>query len=92
MITTLIALSIIGLCFLIFWSRGSSSYFNIRRLKHKGLLKSKRPTMFDVRQLIIEGHKNEAIELYALLFKVNRKEARKNVDNIEKHIQEKHHI
>lgn len=88
--TTLIALGIIILAFLIFW--GSNWFSPMQRLRKRGLLKTKNPTMFDVRRLIVEGHKDEAVELYTFLFKVTRKEAKKNVNDIEKHIQEKHQI
>ena len=64
-------------------------FWTSRRQKHKG---QNRPTMFDVRQLIIQGKKEDALKLYAQIYKVSCSEAKKNVDELEKHIQEKHRI
>jgi len=46
-----------------------------------------KPTMFDVRQLLIEGKKDEAIRVYTQLFKVSSGEARKAVEELERSIQ-----
>jgi len=46
-------------------------------------------TMFDVRQCILEGEKEIAIQIYSELFKTSQEEARIAVDQLEKSIHEK---
>jgi len=50
---------------------------------------SRKLTMFQVRELILKGDKDSAIYLYADLFKVEYKESKKAVDELEKSIQKK---
>ena len=45
--------------------------------------------MFDVRQLLIKGEKEMAIKLYAQIFKTNRSEAQKAVEEIERSLRRK---
>lgn len=43
-----------------------------------------KPTMFDVRSLLREGKKEEAVRLYVKIFKVSLKQARKDVEELER--------
>jgi hypothetical protein len=47
------------------------------------------PTMFDVRHLLVEGKREEAIHLYIHIFPVSKKEAEKAVEELERGIQQK---
>jgi len=44
----------------------------------------KKPTLFDVRELLLKGEKDLAIRTYKQVFNVDQKEARAAVDNLEK--------
>ena len=46
-------------------------------------------TMFDVRQLLIDGEKDMAIEVYRELFKTSREDARRAVEEINQSIRSK---
>ncbi len=41
-------------------------------------------TLFDVRQLLLNGEKEAAVRLYAQIYKINPEEARKSVEELEK--------
>ena len=43
-----------------------------------------KPTMFDVRRLLKEGDKEAAIRLYSKIFKVALKQARKDVEELQR--------
>lgn len=62
----------------------------INEARKKGIFPEKgRATMFDVRNLIIEGEYDLAIEVYRRLFKVSRRNARKAVDDLSDSISQK---
>ena len=61
---------------------------NLMRRKGGGVLKG-RPTMFHVRELLVRQDKEMAIQVYCEIFGVNRKEAKRAVDELERSIQEK---
>ncbi len=87
--TKLYALLIIVISFYIFYH---SRWY--RPFKQPGHDKDPHPkneklTMFDVRQLLIEGKKDSAIRVYCELFKTNTQEAREAVEEIERSIQPK---
>jgi hypothetical protein len=42
------------------------------------------PTMFDVRRLLKEGDREGAIRCYAKIFKVSSKQARKDIEQLER--------
>ena len=48
---------------------------------------SQKPTMFDVRRLLKEGKKEDAVGVYAKLFKVSAKQARKDVEELERSLE-----
>ena len=48
-----------------------------------------KPTMFEVRRLIIQNDKESAIRLYCQIFSVGRKEAQIAVEELERSIQQK---
>ena len=79
---------ILSASFFIFLSaRWIWSAFTLRR---KGLYPfQNRATMFDVRRLIIEGHKDLAIRLYCEIFSTHSQEAKKAVNELERSIQKK---
>lgn len=49
----------------------------------------RKPTMFQVRELIIKGKKDMAIKVYCQIFSVKREDAQIAVDELERSIQEK---
>ena len=76
------------LCFLALLR--SSKAWTIKAAMRKGLYPPQgKATMFDVRRLIIAGERELAIEVYGDIFKTNRREAQKAVEDLEKSIQQK---
>lgn len=62
----------------------------INQARKKGIFPDKgKATMFDVRNLIIEGEYDLAVELYRRLFKTNRRNARKAVEDLADSISQK---
>ena len=85
----LISFIILSLCFCIFMQ--TYWIWSINQARRKGLYPERgKATMFDVRRLIIEGEKHLAVRVYAEIFKINHKEAKKAVEELEKSIQEKY--
>jgi hypothetical protein len=73
------------LCFFVFtalywlWINGQT------RAEHKGKTPPiNNPTMFDVRRLLKEGDREGAIRYYARIFKVSARQARKDVEELER--------
>ena len=65
--------------------------WSIHQARQRGLYPDKtKATMFHVRHLIIEGEKFWAIRVYADIFKINHREAKKAIDELERSIQEKY--
>lgn len=63
-------------------------------LKHKWgagkkHMKANTLTMFDVRRMIMQGHKDDAINAYCQIFSTSRKEAKKSVEELAQSIQDK---
>ena len=82
------AFIIIAICFLVF----SQTYWiwSMNQLRRQGKLPEKgKATMFDVRRLLVEGEKEAAVRLYCDIFKVHRKKALKDIEELERSI--KHH-
>ena len=69
-------------CFLIFW--GAYWFLVVNKTRGQEKPSKQKPTMFDVRHLLREGKKDEAIRLYVRLFKVPLKQARKDVEELER--------
>ena len=73
---------IIAVCFLI-----CSQIWSMNQLRRHGKLPEKgKATMFDVRRLLREGEKEAAIKLYCDIFKVHRKKALKDVEELQRSI------
>lgn len=78
----------IGIFLLNFYS--SRWTWNVKQPPRKGNnLNAHKPTMFQVRELIIKGEKDTAIKLYGQIFPVSREEAQTAVNELERSIQEK---
>jgi hypothetical protein len=81
---------ILGLCFY-FFTR-TSTIWRLNQTRRKGLFSFKgKPTMFDVRRLLIEGEKDAATRVYGEIFHTNYKDAQKAIDELERSIREKAH-
>ena len=63
--------------------------WRVNQSKHDRLYPDEKPTMFDVRRLIIKGDKDAAVELYSQIFHTTKSEAKKAVDDLEKSIIQK---
>jgi len=64
--------------------------WSVNQARRKGLYpKEGKAKKFDVRQLIIKGEQDLAVEVYRQLFLTNRREAQKAVEDLAKRIQEK---
>ena len=62
----------------------------VSRARKKGLYPEKgKATMFDVRRLILMKETELAVRVYCEIFKTNRKEAQKAVEEMEQGLQEK---
>ena len=77
-----LSLFVTALCFFIFW--GAYWFLVVNKTHWQGKLPRHKPTMFDVRRLLREGHKDEAIRLYARIFKAPLDQARKDVEELER--------
>ncbi len=85
-ISALAALLIVSGCFFIlikvYWL-----WYKKNILRPKGLdIRTKKPTLFDVRELLIRGQRETALKVYQEIFKVEQKEACSAVDALEKNI------
>jgi ribosomal protein L7/L12 len=90
MMELFLASIILGLCFYLFWR--TSSIWRLNQVRRKGLYPHQgKPTMFDVRRLLIEGEKESAIRVYGEIFHSSYKDAQKAVDELERSIREKAH-
>ena len=79
---------LLALCFFVL-SRAKNIWL-ISQGRRKGFYPSKgRATMFHVRDLIVRGEKDLAVQMYCEIFRVSRKEAQAAVNEIERSIQEK---
>lgn len=78
-IGTIIALSIIVLLFAMIIRQYWIWYKNRKKSERK-------PTLFDVRELLTRGEKVRAIKIYRQIFNVDQKEAQGAVDALEKNL------
>ena len=46
----------------------------------------RKPTMFDVRRMLQEGNRDQAIRIYIQIFKVSQKKARKDIEELERNL------
>jgi len=74
---------IVLVCLLVFLNVGPSGIFTDagRRVKSPG---KGRPTMFDVRHLLMEGQKEMAIQVYCEIFHTVPAKAKKDVEELER--------
>jgi len=78
----------LGLCLIVLLK--CERIWLINLAKRKGFNPKKdKPTMFHVRELILQDEKELAIQMYCQIFKVNRTQAKREVENLEKSIKEK---
>lgn len=62
----------------------------LRRTRRRGILSNPdKVTMFDVRRLLQQGEKDQAVRLYGILFKTTAMESREAVDELERGMKEK---
>ncbi len=88
MMTRFLATIIILGCFLIFMK--TYRIWLINQARRNGIYPPlNKATMFDVRRLIIKRERELAVRLYAEIFKTNRKEAQRAVNELERSIREK---
>lgn len=66
------------------WARSVREFFRNQRSSSRRSL-----TMFDVRECIIEGEEDLAVQIYRDLFHVSEEEARQAVDQLARSIREK---
>mgnify|MGYP003395551653 CR=1 FL=1 len=83
----LLVFLIVGVFLLNFYSSRWTG--NGEQTRRKGKLNTYKPTMFQVRELIIKGEKDMAIKYYCQIFSVKREDAQIAVDELERSIQEK---
>lgn len=85
----LIAFIFIGLFFAVLLR--TRWMWDLNRARREGLYPGpdKKPTLFDVRQLIIKGERDLAVQLYCRIFNTNRTESVKAVQELEKNIKGK---
>ncbi|MCB9772028.1 MAG: hypothetical protein H6754_05715 [Candidatus Omnitrophica bacterium] len=80
-----IALAVVGLCFFVivraYW------VWHQKRLGSQTVSTPKqKPTLFDVRELLLRGEKAKATKVYRQIFKVDQKEAQVAIDSLERNL------
>ena len=84
----LVTFILVGGCFFILF-KGKRIWL-INRARRRGFNPKKdKPTMFHVRELILQDEKEMAIQMYCEIFKTGRSEATREVENLERSIKEK---
>ena len=84
----LLTFFILSICFFMIFP--SQWIYKIHQARRRAMyLKKGQLTMFDVRQLIIDGEKDLAVLIYGELFKTNYKKSLEAVESLEKSIREK---
>ena len=59
-------------------------YWVMSKARKDGNLPKGKPTMFDVRQLLMEGKKDLAIEVYCAIFHTTPSKSRKDVEELQR--------
>ena len=80
--STFLSILISVVCFLVFL--GIYWLLTAQRFPKQIKAPQSKPTMFDVRRLLREGQKDDAIRLYGQIFKVSAKQARKDVEELQR--------
>ena len=84
----ILAFLIITVCFLVFLR--TYWIWSINQARRRGFYpQGGRPTMFDVRRLILKGEKELAVQVYREIFKSSYREAQRAIEDLERSIQEK---
>ena len=60
----------------------SRRYWHMSKARRDGRLPKGKPTMFDVRNLLMEGKKDLAIEIYCEIFNTTPGKAKKDVEEL----------
>ncbi len=79
---TILILAVIALSVYLSQIEGPIPWGKFFKVKEK-------PTMFDVRELIIKGQKEAAIKTYCQIFSVKRKDAQIAIEELQRSIQQK---
>jgi len=62
----------------------SRRYWVMTQAKRDGKIAKGKPTMFDVRQLLMEGKKELAIEVYCAIFNTSPSRSKKDVEELQR--------
>lgn len=81
---TILSIAVTALCFLVLC--GTYWIWVMNRTYRQGKMPQRTPTMFDVRRLLQEGDRESAVRLYVQIFKVSAKQARKDVEELERNL------
>ena len=73
-----------AVCFFILC--GAYWIWTINRFQNQGKGSQRPPTMFDIRRLLQEGDRETATRLYVQIFKVSLKQARKDIEDLERNL------
>lgn len=88
LLTILATTVIVGICFLIF--NRTSYIWLLNQARRKGFfLTPRKPTLEDVRHLLLSGERDMAIRVYSEMYKINLKQAELEVDLLERNLQKK---
>ena len=82
-IAVVIALLIVGLCLFIFVRAYWTWHLNHPLGQGFGT-PNRKPTLFDVRELLLRGEKEMAVRIYRQIFKTEQKAAQAAIDDLEK--------
>ena len=74
-----------AVCFLILFGAYWLWVMN-NRANRPGKTPQRHATMFDVRRLLQEGDRDSATKLYIQIFKVSPKQARKDIEDLERNL------
>lgn len=54
--------------------------------RRQSMSSNKKPTLFDVRELLLRGEKEQAVKVYRQVFKVDQKQAQAAVTDLERNL------
>jgi hypothetical protein len=79
-----LSIVVTAVCFLVLC--GTYWIWAVNRTHRQGKVPQRTPTMFDVRRLLQEGDRETAIRMYVQIFKVPLKQARRDVEELERNL------
>ena len=82
MIATVYTILVMLVCMLVMIS--CRRYWFMSAARRDGKLPQGKPTMFDVRQLLMEGKKDLAIDVYCEIFNTTAMKARKDIEELQR--------